>query len=98
MLVAEDWRKPARNHPRLRQASCERMRHPKFLKLAMEPVGEVLVLVAVAEEGVVARAQAQCAAHLCAGMPVRVLVGQHSGKLGHRPPERVPVNPVNTAG
>jgi len=67
------------------------MRHSKLLELAVQPVGEILVLVAVAEECVIARPEPGDTAHKAAAMLVGALVGQQSGKLGHRPPERVPL-------
>ena len=56
LLVAEDGGEAAGNDAVGGQLSGQRARHPEPLELAMEPVGEFLVAVAVAEEGVVASA------------------------------------------
>src|SRR5207248_5354777 len=71
----------------------ERARHPEPLKLAMQPVGELLVLVAIAQERIVSSAQPRRALSTAFGFP-RALKPRYSGKLGHRPPPAVPLTPL----
>src|SRR5437879_1637639 len=55
MLVAKDRRQALRHDTVRRQLAGERARDSEPLELTVQPVGELLVLVAVAEERIIAR-------------------------------------------
>src|SRR5258707_1203965 len=93
MLVAEERRQALGENPVRGQPAGERMRHPEALELAMEPVGQNPVLVAVAEESIVTGQRTRLGARLRGLRLRRAVVGRQSGMLPHRTPPRVPLYP-----
>jgi hypothetical protein len=89
MLVAEDRLQPLRDDSVGRKLALEGMRDVEILKLAVKPFGELLVLMAVAEEGIIAVLVVSLrAADARNGHRMRLrcgLVLRHVGELQHRP-------------
>src|SRR3954447_7545858 len=90
MLVAEDRREALRDDSVRGQPTREQTWHAELLELTMKPLGEILVVVTVTEERVIACPQPPFAAapHLWRRgfhLERTVICGQ-LGKLGHRPP------------
>src|SRR4051812_411099 len=97
MAIAEDRGQALGDHPVDGQLARQALRDSKALELAMQPVGEFLVLVAVAQESEIAHLRANNAMNLGSARRLRrAVVGRHSGKLGHRRPPSIPATLVNT--
>src|SRR5262249_10195626 len=93
LLVAEDRCQALRNDSVGGQPAGERSRHSEPLDLAMEPVGQLLVLMAVTQEGVVAGLQPKGATR--PRMPAgRAVECRQSGKLTHRHAPCFPLTPL----
>ena len=83
LLVAEDGCQPPGNDPVGGELARQRMRHAELFQLAVQPVGKLLVLMAIAQEGVIAGPKARNALRRRLG---RAVHGRQSGKLDHMPP------------
>ena len=86
VTIAEDRPEALGDYAHFGQAPGQAMGNLELLQLVVEPVGDILVLVAVAQEGEIAVAEARDTPH---GRPFvigRAIIGRQSGKLRHRRP------------
>ena len=89
MLVAENRGQPLGDRAILGQPTDQRRRHSERLKLLVEPVGDRLVLVAVAEEGMIFELAAARAAQRRAIASGRTIICRQLRNSSHRRPLHV---------
>ena len=91
VLVPKDRRQSLRDDAIFGQRACKARRDPIFLELAVQPVGKLLVAMAVAKEGVIAGLAFALASRPKDAPPGHAILGRQSGMLGHAPPPGVSV-------
>ncbi|HXS48825.1 MAG TPA: hypothetical protein VN713_01735 [Sphingomicrobium sp.] len=93
MLVAEDRPQAFRDNSVLGKLPDKEARNSKLLELLMEPAGELLILVAVAQEGEISRGLTADAPQSPGGGSGGTVKRGYSSELVHSPP---PANPLST--
>jgi hypothetical protein len=96
VAIAKDRRQALWNDSMLRELAGERVRNLEFFQLAVEPVSERGVLMAVAQEGVITGMRLDDVMEFGGRRVGRAVIRRHSGMLGHLTAPIKPATLVNT--